>query len=107
MQTSVLEWLNKTAEQMPDKIALSDENNQLSYKQYHDKSIGIARKIIDTAIENKKPVVVYLEKSAKMLVSFMGIAYSGNFYSPIDTHMPTQRVNKILEVLQPQLVITT
>ena len=37
----------------------------------------------------------------------MGVAYSGCFYSPIDTEMPPSRVNKILEVLKPEIVITT
>lgn len=107
MQASVLEWLDAMAEKMPNKVALIDENEQISFKQYHDKSIGIAGEILDIAGNKKKPVVVYLEKSAKVLISFMGIAYSGNFYSPIDIDMPDQRVNKILEVLKPELVITS
>lgn len=37
----------------------------------------------------------------------MGVAYSGCFYSPIDTEMPQSRVDKILEVLKPEIVITT
>ncbi len=44
---------------------------------------------------------------ADVLVSFMGAAYSCNFYSPIDVDMPGSRVNKILEVLEPAVVITT
>lgn len=107
MQVSVLEWLNRSAERMPDKVALWDDREQATYKQYHDKSIGIAQAIINVGLETKKPIVVYLNKSIKVLMSFMGIAYSGNFYSPIDTEMPAVRVNKILEVLQPELVITT
>ena len=55
----------------------------------------------------KKPIVVYLEKGKEVLVSFMGVAYSGCFYSPIDTEMPQSRVDKILEVLKPEIVITT
>lgn len=107
MQTNVLEWLEQTAARLPEKTALCDTEEKLTYKQYHDKSVGIARRILDCGLVGQEPVVVYLEKSAKVLVSFMGIAYSGNFYSPIDVDMPKQRVNKILEVLNPKLVITT
>ena len=107
MQACVLRWLEATAERMPGKTAIVDEYEQLSFKQYHDKSIGIARMILDALGKSRQPVVVYLEKSAKVLVSFMGIAYSGNFYSPIDVEMPKQRVDKILEVLKPELVITS
>ena len=59
--------------------------------------MGIADAIIATGMGSKKPVVVYLNKSVKVLASFMGIAYTGNFYSPIDIDMPAQRVNRILE----------
>ena len=36
----------------------------------------------------------------------MAVAYSGNFYSVIDTEMPVERINKIFEVLEPELVLT-
>ena len=107
MQSNVLEWLEYTAKYMPEKTALVDEQERLTFRDYHDKSVGIAEEILKRGYGPKKPIVVYIEKSVKVLVSFMGIAYSGNFYSPIDTEMPAARVNKILEVLKPELVVTT
>ncbi len=107
MHASVLEWLEETAVYYGDKTAVCDEYEQYTYKQYHDKAVGIAEAILATGMGSKKPIVVYLNKSIKVLASFMGIAYTGNFYSPIDIDMPAQRVNRILEVLEPQMVITT
>lgn len=107
MQSNVLEWLEFSAKRVPEKTALQDEQEQITFKEYHDKSIGIAEAILEAGYGTKKPVVVYIEKGVKVLVSFMGIVYSGNFYSPIDTEMPAARVNKILEILKPELVITT
>lgn len=107
MNASVLEWLEESAVLYADKLALYDEWESYTYKQYHDKAVGIADAIISTGIGKKKPIVVYMKKSIKVLTSFMGIAYTGNFYSPIDIDMPAQRVNRILEVLEPELVITT
>lgn len=107
MQKNVTEWLDWTAERFPDKTALADAWETLTYGQYREKSLAIARALISKGIGPKEPVVVYLEKSAKTLASFLGTAYSGNFYSPIDVDMPASRVEKILEVLQPKAVITT
>ena len=107
MRASVLEWLEKAAVNFADKTAIVDEQESYTYKEYHDKAVGIAQAIIATGMGSKKPVVVYLNKSVKVLTSFMGIAYTGNFYSPIDIDMPAQRVNRILEVLEPEVVITT
>lgn len=47
-----------------------------------------------------------MSKSVKAIVSFLGIACSGNFYTPIDVDMPKVRVEKILLTLQPKAIIT-
>ena len=107
MYSNVYEWLKETSKRIPKKTAIVDEIGEYSYEEYYRISQGRAEAIIDSGIGTKKPVVVYIEKSAKVLISFMGIVASGNFYSPIDTEMPASRINKILEVLSPELVITT
>lgn len=108
MQNSVLFWLDETARKFPGKLALEDATGKISYQEYRSKSLAIARKIVEINNgEIKKPVVVYLEKGKEVLVSFMGVAYCGCFYSPIDTDMPQSRVDKILEVLAPEIVITS
>ena len=108
MKNSVLYWLDETAKRLPDKLALQDISGNITYQEYRSKSLAIAHKIVEiNKGEMKKPVVVYLDKGKEVLVSFMGVAYSGCFYSPIDTEMPQSRVDKILEVLKPKIVITT
>lgn len=106
MFSSVMEWLDSTAHRFPQKPAVIDEEGQILFGGYREKALAIARELILSGIGSKQPVVVYLKKSAKMLISFAGAAYSGNFYSPIDINMPVARVKKILEVLQPKVVIT-
>ena len=108
MKNSVLSWLDETAKRLPNKLALQDISGNITYQGYRSKSLAIAYKIVElNKGEMKKPIVVYLEKGKEVLVSFMGVAYSGCFYSPIDTEMPQSRVDKILEVLKPEIVITT
>ena len=108
---SILYWLDETARKMPQKTAIRDENGSIDYAGYRNLSLCVASKILEIRRSHgsalKLPVVVYLEKSKEALVSFMGVAYSGGFYSPIDVDMPTSRINKILETLKPQIVITT
>lgn len=68
-------------------------------------ALAIARQIQKAVPERKQPIAVYMEKSADMLAVFMGVAYSGNFYSPIAADMPAARIDRILETLQPALLI--
>lgn len=107
MQKNITEWLDRTAERFPSKTALVDKSGTLSFQEYKRKALAIASRLISDDVGPREPVVVYMEKSTKVLVSFLGIAYSGNFYSPIDVEMPASRVDKILKILQPRLVITT
>ena len=111
MINHAMSWLDGIADQMPEKIAVCDAHGSITYGDYRRKSQAIAREI--TCVREREglprriPVAVYLEKSHAVLVSFMGIAYSGGFYSPIDVDMPAAMVNKILEILQPKIVITS
>lgn len=108
---SIVNWLDETARKMPRKVAIIDERGSIDYAEYRSRSLSIAAKILEIRKKHgsgpKQPVVVYLEKSKEVLVSFMGTAYSGGFYSPIDVDMPASRIHKILEVLKPEIVITT
>lgn len=108
MYNSILKWLDETAERHSGKTAIVDARGSVTYSEYREKGLAIARKIIGCSNgKTKFPVAVYLEKGKEVLISFLGIAYSGCFYSPIDADMPQVRAEKILEVLEPEIVITS
>ena len=106
MKANVTYWLDKSAQKFPDKTAFADEKKEITFRQMREQARALATRMLAEGLF-RKPVVIYLEKGVDVLVSFMGAAYSCNFYSPIDIDMPASRVNKILEVLQPALVVTT
>ncbi len=106
MKANVTWWLDQTAERLPDKTAFADEHKEITFRRLREQAMALGTQMAKRGLF-KKPVVIYLEKGVDVLVSFMGAAYSCNFYSPIDIDMPASRVNKILEVLKPSLVVTT
>jgi len=111
MQKDVLKWLDDTAVRYSDKTAVVDENGSITWGGFRNKSRAISYEILkigkECGYDCKQPVAVYMEKCKEVLVSFMGIAYCGDFYSPIDVDMPGPRVAKIIETLKPRIVITT
>ena len=42
MQANVLEWLEGTAARLPDRTALWDETEQMTYREYREGSVKIA-----------------------------------------------------------------
>lgn len=106
MVTNVIEYLIETAQKYPGKVAFSDEKRQITFGELNHEAKKVAAAILQTCgpIKNR-PIVVYMEKSVDCIVSFLGAVYSGNFYSPIDTKMPQERIKRILDVLDPEFVI--
>lgn len=106
MTYNVLQYLEKSADKYPQKIALEDDREKVSYEEY----MNCARKIgtyITYAVEGRtnEPVAVLIDRNIWSLITFMGVVYSGNFYVPIDASMPEKRVQLICENLQPIMVI--
>ena len=107
MQNNVAQWLEDTARRFPEKMAFVDERGSYTWAEIRRKALSIAKQIEEIIPGGKRPVAVYMEKSADMLLAYLGIAYSGCFYTPIATDMPSARVEKILNTLQPAMFLVT
>lgn len=105
MTTLVTDYLEKTAENFPDKVAFADNNTSMTFSELRDSSRRVATVLAKHGFF-KQPVAIYLDKSPACIAAFMGVAYSGNFYTPIDVKMPASRVEKIIDTLQPRAIIT-
>lgn len=101
----VTDYLDQTAKLYPDKAAFIDERRTMTFSGLQEESRRIAGRIIELGLR-KNPVAVYLNKSVECIAAFMGTAYSGNFYSPIDTKMPAERIRRIIDRLKPSAIIT-
>lgn len=105
MIKSITDYLDITAMKFPQKPAFVDDNGAVTFEQLKSSAMAIASFLIEEGIE-RGPIAIFMPKSKECICAFMGSAYSGNFYCPIDTAMPTERINKILQKLQPKMVIT-
>lgn len=105
MVRMVTDYLDLTAKKYPDKIAFSDGNTSTNFYTLRENALHIASSIINLQLINK-PIAVFLDKSVECIEAFLGVNYSGNFYSPLDTKMPIERLNKICNVLNPCCILT-
>lgn len=106
MQKNVIEYLWKTVERVPDKIAVDDNKEQVTFSQLQQSAIKVAASIRELGFR-KSPVGVYVPKSTKMVQAFAGVSLSCNFYVPLDTKSPDARIRSILQVLGAKVIITT
>ncbi len=104
MYSSVLQYLEETASKFPEKVAFADTKESFSFSEL----LNNAKKVgsyISEKVKPHNPIVVYMEKKAYNINAFLGVAYAGCFYVPIDSQMPTERINLILGTLNPSMII--
>ena len=106
MERNLITILRDTASRLPDKIAFEDAHHALSFRALVDGSDRIATAIGNAFPEKFEPVAIYLDKSVESMLAVYGIIASGNIYCMVDTEMPKDRVEKIMEKMQPSLVLT-
>lgn len=105
MIRNVLEYLETSALQYPDKTAFGEENSEISYKELMKAAKRVGTQIASYGFHNQ-PVLVATDHRMACLVTFLGVVYSGNFYVPVDVKQPLARIRRITETARPVLTIT-
>lgn len=101
---NILEYLEQTAENHPDKIGFTDEHRDVTFSELMQNAQRIAGSL--AKIGCRKPVAVLIDRNVRCIESMFAAVYAGNFYVVIDVHSPEARIRSILETLHPAAVIT-
>lgn len=104
IQTNILEYLEKTVKEVPDKTAYTDGKHGLTFAEVFLYSRAIGSYLSHEGFY-REPVVIYMKKSPEAVAAFYGAVYGRCFYVPFDEEMPEYRVSLILETLKPRLMI--
>ena len=102
---NVLEYLEKTAKEYKEKVAVIEDDKKCSYFELTENSKKVGSKLAEMAVQ-RKPVAVLMEKGINALYSFFGTVYAGGFYVLLNPELPIQRLQKITEVLECKVIIT-
>ncbi|MCJ1662566.1 D-alanine--poly(phosphoribitol) ligase subunit DltA [Staphylococcus sp. NRL 16/872] len=101
--SDIINLINDFGQKNPDRIAIRHKEDELTYQQLIDESSKLAHLLQDT----QKPLVIYGHMSPYMLVGMIGAIKAGCGYVPIDTSVPQERVQMIIEKVQPQFILNT
>jgi D-alanine--poly(phosphoribitol) ligase subunit 1 len=94
----------------PERLAHVSEGQTLTYGELKAQSDVLAAWLENGLGANRSPVAVIGHKEPEMLVAFLGAVKSGRPYVPIDTSIPSQRAERIVQnagaavTLTPELV---
>ena len=104
MIRNVLEYLEKTAERLPNQVAFSGAEGTITFAKLEEAAKRIGTYLARFGGRNC-PIAVMMQKTPVSVAAFLGAVYSGNFYTPIDVTMPRERVLSILHTLAPQVLL--
>ncbi len=104
MQRNLLEYLETTVTQKPEKTAYANEEISLTFREVYDRARAIGTFLSREGIY-KEPVIVFMKKQPDAIAAFYGIVYGGNYYAPLDEEMPRDRIRLIFDRLDPRAII--
>jgi D-alanine--poly(phosphoribitol) ligase subunit 1 len=91
--------------QTPERLAHRSGARTLTHGELYRRSNALAAHFART-LPPKAPVVLYGHKEPEMLIGFLGAVKSGRAYIPVDTVLPKQRLERIVETSGAPLTLT-
>jgi amino acid adenylation domain-containing protein len=90
----------------PENTAVVCGDEQLTYRQLHQKSRDLALYLQSEGVEPDRLVGVRMERSLEMVVALLGVLQAGGAYIPLDPREPAERLARILHDSQAAVVMT-
>ena len=105
---TVLDYLDNSVKQYANKCAVICEDKSVTYRELNELSIRLTAAIISKIGKiRRKPILLFMDKSIPCVVSIYAILRTGNVYVPTDIKTPIERIKKILEVMESDIIIST
>ncbi|HVU07783.1 MAG TPA: amino acid adenylation domain-containing protein [Verrucomicrobiae bacterium] len=108
MQINVIEYFERGALlKCKNKVAVKDQTGEFTFGQIGHFAKNCAALLLKRADLIRRPIPVFLPKSAQNIVADIGILYSGNAYANLDIKLPAQRLKAMLDNLNPAIIVTS
>ncbi|WP_339251672.1 amino acid adenylation domain-containing protein [Sporosarcina sp. FSL W8-0480] len=104
-QQTVKELFEEAVEVNPEKIALVDGKNELSYSELNNKINHLANKLVDLGIKPGERVAILTNRSAAMIVGIYAVIKAGGSYIPIDPDYPLERKKYVVDDSAPKVIL--
>jgi D-alanine--poly(phosphoribitol) ligase subunit 1 len=101
---TITEAIDRWGIQDPDRPVYIEKEQTATYGQLKKESDLIAAYLQENS-QPQRPVVVYGELEFAMLPCFLGATKAGHAYIPIDAHTPKERIEMILSVADPEIIL--
>ncbi len=102
----LLERIDRWGRETPERIAHISGKQTLTYAELTRRSNALAASLSNQLPDDHSPIAIQGHKEPEMLIAFLGAVKSGHPYIPLDSSLPSQRVEKILETAKASMFLT-
>ncbi|MFJ8912673.1 amino acid adenylation domain-containing protein [Amycolatopsis sp. NPDC102389] len=102
---SVPVLIERTADRVPDAVAVVGATGSLTYRQLDERANRLAHRLRELGVTADEPVGMLLEQGTDVAVAVLGIMKAGGAYLPMDTTYPQSRVAAILATAQARILV--
>lgn len=95
----------RQAQIAPSRTAMVEGRGRWSYAQLHERSNALAWSLRELGVGPERRVGVCAERSIDHLTAVLGVLKAGGTYVPLDPSYPEQRIARMLEVAEPDVVL--
>lgn len=96
---------SRLASEFPERLALRDENNSLTYGQLEDASVALAASLKARGIAPQQRVAVCLERGYRQIVALLAVMRMGAIHVPLDPAAPEKRLALLAQDCEPAAII--
>jgi amino acid adenylation domain-containing protein len=89
-----------------EAIALVTEQGALTYRELNQQADDLARRLKQMGVGRNSLVGVCVDRSADMIIGFLGILKAGGAYVPLDPNYPRDRLQFMLTDTQLAILLT-
>lgn len=102
---TIAELFEQQVVRTPDAIAVTFENQSLSYKQLNSLANKVANILHQKRVQKDQIIGLMMERSIEMIVGILAILKAGGAYLPLDIKFPKERIEYILDDANVELVL--
>ncbi|HKY29531.1 MAG TPA: condensation domain-containing protein, partial [Pyrinomonadaceae bacterium] len=103
---NVIELFERQAASTPSAVAVTFENQHLTYAELNARANQLARHLRSLGVRSETVVGICLERSLEMIIGLLGILKVGGAYLPLDPDLPKERLSFMIEDAGVRAVVT-
>ncbi|OLF10547.1 hypothetical protein BLA60_15300 [Actinophytocola xinjiangensis] len=106
-EPGLVSWFEEQVDRTPNAPAVGGDGERLTYRELDERANRIAHLLRSAGTGPEDRVGVFLPPGADLLATVLGVLKAGAVYLPLDPGYPPGRVNLLVELGAPRLILTT